>query len=116
MGDAQLRTAIAALAAERYRIDQGRWPESLEELVPTYISEVPHDPFVRSPLKLLKLPDGLFIYSVGYDCKDDGGKINPKMRTRDGADTGFRLWDVKRRRQAAGTGASGKSGPMRSGP
>ena len=94
MGDAQLRTAIAALAAERYRIDHGRWPESLEQLFPKYVAEVLRDPFVRGSLKLLKLPDGLFIYSVGYDCKDDGGKINPKIRTRDGADTGFRLWDV----------------------
>jgi hypothetical protein len=106
IGDALLRTAIAALAAERYRIDQGRWPESLEELVPKYISRVPRDPFAKGPLKLLELPDGLFIYSVGYDCKDDGGKIDPKMRIRDGADTGFRLWDVKHRRQAVSKGPS----------
>ncbi len=81
MGDALVRTAIAALAAERFRIDQGRWPESLEELVPQYISAVPHDPFANGPLKLLELPDGLFIYSVGYDGKDDGGKIDPKMHS-----------------------------------
>ncbi len=102
IGDAQIRTAIAALAAERYRIDQGRWPQSLEELVPRYIAAVPGDPFVNAPIKLLRLPDGLFIYSVGFDGKDDGGKIDPKMRVRDGADTGFRLWDVSRRRQPAG--------------
>ena len=72
MGDAQIRTAITALAAERFRIDQGRWPASLEELVPKYISAVPRDPFIRGPLKLMKLPDGLFIYSV---------RIRPAVRT-----------------------------------
>jgi hypothetical protein len=108
LGDAQIRTAIAAIAAERYRIDQGRWPESLNQLVPRYLSAVPRDPFVNSPLKLLKLPDGLFIYSVGFDGKDDGGKIDPKLRMRDGADTGFRLWDLGRRRQPAPTASAGK--------
>ena len=54
---------------------------------------------MNAPLKLHKLPDGLFIYSVGFDAKDDGGKIDPKFRVRDGADTGFRLWNVDRRRQ-----------------
>ena len=110
MTDAQIRTAVAALAAERFRIDQGRWPKSLDQLVPRYIPAVPRDPFVNAPLKLLELADGLFIYSVGYDGKDDGGKIDPKLRLRDGADTGFRLWNVDRRRQAAGTASSGKPG------
>jgi hypothetical protein len=108
--DAQIRTAIAALAAERFRMDQGRWPDSLDQLVPKYIPTVPRDPFENAPLKLVKLPDGLFIYSVGYDGKDDGGKINPRNRMADGADTGFRLWNVDRRRQATGTSSAGKPG------
>jgi hypothetical protein len=102
LGDARIRTAIAALAAERYRIDQGRWPQSLEELVPKYLVAVPRDPFANAPIKLLKLPDGLFIYSVGFDGKDDGGKIDPKLRMSGAPDSGFRLWDVSRRRQRAG--------------
>jgi hypothetical protein len=110
MTDAQIRTAVAALAAERFRIDQGRWPKSLDQLVPRYIPAVPRDPFVNAPLKLLELADGLFIYSVGYDGKDDGGKIDPKLRLRDGADTGFRLWNVDRRRQAAGMTSAGEPG------
>ena len=109
INDAQLRTAVAALAAERFRIDHGRWPESLDQLVPRYIKAVPRDPFKEGPLKLVKLPDGVFIYSVGFDGKDDGGKINPKLRIRDGADTGFRLWNVDQRRQAAGTPPAAKS-------
>ncbi len=99
MSDALVRTAIAGLAAERFRLYRGRWPDSLEQLVPKYLSEIPRDPFAAGPLKLRKLPDGLFVYSVGFDGVDDGGKINAKMRTKDGADTGFRLWDVSARRQ-----------------
>jgi hypothetical protein len=102
MNDALIRTTVAALAAERFRLDHGSWPESLDQLVPKYLAAVPNDPFIPGPLKLKKLPDGLFIYSVGFDCRDDGGKINTKMRMRDGADLGFRLWHVASRRQPAG--------------
>ena len=108
MNDGLIRTAIAALAAERFRLDHGSWPESLDQLVPKYMAAVPNDPFIPGPLKLRKLPDGLFIYSVGYDGRDDGGKINAKMRMRDGADLGFRLWHVASRRQPAGTNPAGK--------
>ena len=31
---AKMRCAIAALAAERFRKDHGRWPDSLKELTP----------------------------------------------------------------------------------
>ena len=103
MNDALIRTAVATLATERFRLDHARWPESLDQLVPKYLAAVPNDPFIPGPLKLRKFPDGLFIYSVGYDGHDDGGKINPKMRMRDGADLGFRLWHVARRRQPAET-------------
>ena len=82
MSDALVRTAIAGLAAERFRLDRGRWPDSLEQLVPTYLSEIPRDPFAAGPLKLRKLPDGLFIYSVGVDGVDHGGRINAKSRTQ----------------------------------
>jgi len=99
MSDALVRTAVAGLAAERFRLDRGRWPDSLEQLVPRYLSEIPRDPFAAGPLKLRKLPDGLFVYSVGVDGVDHGGKINAKSRMRDGADTGFRLWDVSARRR-----------------
>jgi hypothetical protein len=107
--EALIRTAIAALAAERFRVEEGRWPGSLDQLVPRYIAAVPRDPFAKGPLKVRKFADGLFIYSVGYDGKDDGGAIDPELRMRGGADTGFRLWDVDRRRQAAGTDSDGKA-------
>jgi hypothetical protein len=44
------------------------------------------------------LDDGVVIYSVGADGKDNGGKLD-KNPTKDGTDRGFRLWDVPKRRQ-----------------
>jgi hypothetical protein len=108
--DALIRTAIAALAAERFRLDHARWPESLDQLAPKYLRAVPNDPFARGPLKLRKLRDGLFVYSVGYDGRDDGGKIDTNLPMRDYADLGFRLWDVPHRRQPAKTNPAGKPG------
>ncbi|REK09444.1 MAG: hypothetical protein DWQ37_18580 [Planctomycetota bacterium] len=39
------RTALLAMAAEAYRLDHGDWPQSLEELVPEYLSALPVDPY-----------------------------------------------------------------------
>jgi hypothetical protein len=96
---AVLRTAIAAMAAERYRQVQGRWPAALADLVPKYLEKVPVDPFDQAPLRLRKTVDGLVIYSVGPDGQDNGGNItsNPMQA---GTDMGFLLWDADKRRQA----------------
>ena len=47
---------------------------------------------------------------LGGRILDDGGKIDPRYRTAGGADTGFRLWNLDRRRQAAATSSAGKPG------
>ena len=46
-------------------------PESLSELVPEFLSQVPKDDFDGKPFRYL--PDKKLIYSVGPDLKDDGG-------------------------------------------
>jgi hypothetical protein len=94
---AQMRTMIAALAAERYRKAHGRWPESLAVLVPQYLKEVPVDPFDGKLLRLRRVSDGLVIYSVGLDGQDNGGTLANNFAP--GTDIGVRLWDVKQRRQ-----------------
>jgi hypothetical protein len=97
---AQMRCAIAAVAAERYRLAQGGWPESLEALVTAgLLREVPADPYGGAPLRFVRLNDGVLIYSLGPDGRDDGVKpapLNPMVLS---TDLGFRLWDVDRRRQ-----------------
>ncbi|WP_417387885.1 HAAS signaling domain-containing protein [Gimesia sp.] len=49
--------ALTILAAEMYRRDHGRFPKSLQELVPTYFAEIPVDPQTGKPLRY-QLKDG----------------------------------------------------------
>ncbi len=71
---ALLRTALAAVVAERFRLDHGRFPKDWSELSPLYISEPILDPYTGKPL-LIKLNEkGIVIYSIGRDGKDDGGE------------------------------------------
>ncbi|MCK4850026.1 MAG: hypothetical protein KAT11_01685 [Phycisphaerae bacterium] len=71
---ARLRTCLAAVAAQRYRLTYGKLPERLSQLVPAYLDAVPEDPFDGQPLRYKKLAEGYVVYSIGHDGKDDGGK------------------------------------------
>lgn len=67
-------TAVS-LAARMYQIDhQGRWPLTLEALVPDYLDTVPIDPFSpgRKKLGYVLAQDGgrPIVYSVGQTAKD----------------------------------------------
>jgi hypothetical protein len=97
---AQLRCAVTAVAAERYRRAKGHWPDRLEELVEAgYLGQVPDDLYESGPLRWRGLDDGAVVYSVGPDGQDNGGKLDRANPPAAGTDLGFRLWDVKHRRQ-----------------
>jgi hypothetical protein len=54
---AGLANAQAAVAIERWRLAHpGRLPDTLSELVPTYLTTVPLDPFDGQPVRYKKLP------------------------------------------------------------
>jgi len=93
---AHCRSIAAALAAERYRIEHNVWPTTWEQLSPQYLPNTLLDPFTGKPLILKTLPDGLIIYSVGYNGVDDGGKIFPTDKQFQG-DIGYRLWNLESR-------------------
>jgi hypothetical protein len=97
--EVRLRCAVVALAAEQFRRAHGCWPTNLGDLVPRYLTAVPRDPFDRQPLKLARRSDGLVIYSIGKDGRDDGGDV--ERGPGRGRDVGIRLWDVNQRRQLA---------------
>lgn len=69
------------LAIERFRAEHGRYPNSLSELIPDRLAELPVDPFSGATLRY-KLIDastdphrrGYLLYAVGVDGVDDGGK------------------------------------------
>lgn len=75
----EARLAAAALAARLYHAEHGRWPESIEALVPEYLPAVPEDPWAAgAPIKFTLIPNGLpdgsprpVVYSVGEDGQDD---------------------------------------------
>ena len=97
---ANLRSALTAVALERYRLEHGAWPETLADLVKAgLLDAVPLDPIDGQPLRYKRLDDGVVVYSVGLDGVDDGGRINRENRDDPGVDLGVRLWDADRRRQ-----------------
>jgi competence protein ComGC len=99
---AQQRCAIVALAAERFRKKNNRWPESLDELKAAgLIKEIPTDPFVGGPLKWKRTEDGVLVYAVGPDLTDNDGTIDRTNPVKAGTDIGFQLWDVAKRRGPA---------------
>lgn len=70
-----LRVAMAGVAVERWRLAHGgEIPDSLDAVIPSFLSAVPLDPYDGRPLRFKKLPRGYVVYSIGPDRKDDGGK------------------------------------------
>jgi hypothetical protein len=92
-----LRCAAAALAAERYRREHGQWPQTLDDLKPDYLRAVPLDPYDSKPLRFKNDGDGIVIWCLGMDRKDDGGNRSTLNTYKEGTDVGFRLWDVNKR-------------------
>jgi hypothetical protein len=74
-GMARQGLADLALAATAYRVNNGRYPRDISELVPTYIEAIPVDPYSSSGerLRMAAVEDGAVLYSVGLNGKDDGG-------------------------------------------
>ncbi len=66
--------AILACALERYRLANGQFPDTLDALMPQFVSLLPHDVITGEPYKYRRTADGQFVlYSVGWNEKDDGG-------------------------------------------
>jgi hypothetical protein len=99
--DTRLACAQAGLAAERFRLTQGRWPASLAELVDhKLLDAVPEDLFDGQPLRFRAAEDGIVIWSVGKDLSYQGDALD-NLRDFDPQfiRVEFRLWNPDRRRQ-----------------
>ncbi len=65
---------VTAIALKRYQLKNGKYPASLDSLVPEFAAAVPVDPVNGEPLHYRPNPDGTFLlYSVGENGVDDGG-------------------------------------------
>jgi hypothetical protein len=64
-----------AIAIRMYQVNHGRLPDTLAQLVPDYLSEVPQDSMAEpgNPIRYINDPDTPRLYSVGEDGRDDGG-------------------------------------------
>jgi tetratricopeptide (TPR) repeat protein len=98
---AKRHCAIAALAAERFRREAGRWPKTLEELTPKFLEKTPLDPFTDGPLGYRPTRNGVVLYSVGPEGKFDGSFRDGKNDDPTASSYEFRLWNVPQRRQVA---------------
>lgn len=97
---AALRSALLAVAAERYRLRHGRWPELQQDLLEAgLLREAVSDPCDGQPLRWRLLSDGAVAYSVGANRIDEQGSIERDKQTS--GDIGFRLWHPDLRRQPA---------------
>jgi hypothetical protein len=64
-----------AIALRRHQLgNNNRWPETLSQLVPTYLDSIPPDRFDGQPLRYKLGADGEpTLYSIGADFKDNDG-------------------------------------------
>jgi hypothetical protein len=68
--------ARVACALERYRLANGKLPETLNALTPRFTDSIPTDVIDGQPLRYKLKPDGGYVvYSVGWNKTDDGGEI-----------------------------------------
>lgn len=59
------RSLLVAMALVRYRSAKGDWPNSLAELTPDYLREIPLDPIDGSSLSYMRFQEGVLIYFAG---------------------------------------------------
>ena len=64
---------LLALAAYRFRLRHGNWPQSANNLKPDFVETIPLDRVDQMPLRYRLASDGFQIYSVGNDGVDNGG-------------------------------------------
>ena len=82
MVQAYVAEARIACALERFRLQNGALPDSLDALVPEFLSGLPPDPVTGGPLLYGRIEDGYVVYSVGTDEKDDAGAIDQQNKDR----------------------------------
>ncbi len=76
--EARRRLILAAITLERFRIRNGVYPKTLQELAPELLAEAPTDFMDGKPLRYKLAGDTAFVmYSIGLDCVDNGGQMPP---------------------------------------
>ena len=67
---------MTAISIKLFQLDNNKLPQSLDELVPKYLSKIPDDPFNNlAPLQYKKTEKGYMLYSLGPDRIDQSGQV-----------------------------------------
>lgn len=83
-----LRGMYVFLAVKGWETEHGSPPESLAQVVPEWLPNVPEDPFLPGhPFRYIRRKDGAWaVYSVGPDQEDDGARAqrfgSPRISVR----------------------------------
>ena len=90
--ETMLQMVITAVAIKRYQIQNKRMPDSLSQLIPAFLKQIPKDPLDGQPLRYKINSDGrMLLYSIGKDYVDDGG--NPEFNNKQTSKTFFNQKD-----------------------
>jgi hypothetical protein len=90
------RVVVTAIALKRFQLQHGKWPETLNELVPEFFPAVPIDPYAGTPLHYHPKADGTYLlYSVADNGKDDGG--DPTNSTSGSSDPNYSWQNIHAR-------------------
>ena len=69
-----MKLAQVACALERFRLANGSYPPSLDDLSPRFMATIPHDLTNGQPLNYRRTDEGQYVlYSAGWNEVDDGG-------------------------------------------
>jgi hypothetical protein len=74
VSDGERDGVFLGLALELYHRQHNKWPESLAELSPQYLPQVPVDRITGKSLHYKIVDDRPLVYSVGPDNEDDAGR------------------------------------------
>lgn len=94
LGETQARLLLTNLAIRAYRLDNGKYPDSLKDLCPKYLKAPPSDLFSdNQPLKYGHIGESPLIYSIGPDGVDDSGQPILSADAKDDASRYFVLYE-----------------------
>lgn len=78
---AALDLALAACAVERFQIREGKYPEKLEDLVPSFLPSTPTDRLQNGKelIHYHRIRNRYRLYSVGVNGTDEGGTVEFRL-------------------------------------
>ncbi len=70
------RLTMVHAAIQKYRLETGSYPESLNQLEGNIVNQLPRDPFSGNQFRYERSPDGsdYILYGVGPDRVDNPGR------------------------------------------